>query len=479
MQMIQFIGRKKEFADLQLLLKKMVASFVVVRGRRRIGKSRLIEEFGKSARFLEFTGLPPTKGTTAKKQRQEFMRQFKENCGYSSLDVDDWGDIFSLLAKETATGRVIILLDEISWMGSKDSTFLGKLKIAWDIHFKKNSQLILIICGSVSSWIEKNILSHTGFVGRISRAILLEELSLPDCKKLLETMGCRYPHEEFFKLLGVTGGIPRYLEEIQRGMGVDENIKRICFCSDGLLFREFDQLFSDLFSKKKETYKKVVQLLANQEMETQEVANHLGYSRSGYVSNILNDLVKAGFLKVTYAWDLQTQKEKKKPRFRLTDNYLRFYLKYIEPNRGRIEKGHFDQQSLTAFPGWAAMMGLQFENLVIHNSEYVFNSLYLSREDILFDNPYLQRQTSTQQGCQIDYLIQTRYRMLFACEIKFSRQPLTLTVVEEMKQKIKRLKLPRGFAINPVLIYLNGVSDSVIDANYFTHLIDFSEILKS
>ena len=234
--MCQFVGRKRELLALQSLLKKKVASLVVVRGRRRIGKSRLIEEFGKSAKFYEFSGLPPTKKTTAKKQRMEFLRQFSEQFGYSGLELQDWGDILSLLAKETATGRVIILLDEISWMGSKDALFLGKLKVAWDLYFKKNPHLILVLCGSVSSWIEKNILSHTGFVGRISLSMLVEPLPIPDCQELLKRLGCQYSPYELFKLLGVTGGIPRYLEEIEKGLSVEENIKRICFRPEGFLF---------------------------------------------------------------------------------------------------------------------------------------------------------------------------------------------------------------------------------------------------
>lgn len=474
--MTQFVGRKKELAELQSLLHKKIASFVVIRGRRRIGKSRLIEEFGKSATFYEFSGLPPTKGTTAKKQRSEFMRQFKEKFGYGSLQADDWGDIFSLLAKE-AKGRVIILLDEISWMGSKDNTFLGKLKIAWDLYFKKNPELILIVCGSVSSWIEKNILSHTGFVGRISLSMVLDELLLSDCQKLLEHMGCKYPPYEICKLLGVTGGIPRYLEEVQKGLTVDENIKKMCFRPDGLLYREFDQLFSDLFSKKKEVYKKIITLLDHGELETTEVSQRLGYSHGGHVSKMLDELVKSGFLKKTYVWDLHQRQEKHKPRFRLSDNYLRFFLRYIDINRGKIERGHFEEQTLSAFPGWNSMMGLQFENLVLRNRDFVFKSLHLRKEDILFDNPYVQKANKHQEGCQIDYLIHTRYRMLFLCEIKFSRDPLSTAVIEEVEEKLKRLKLPRGYSCNPVLIHLNGVSDSIIDRDYFVHIIDFSKIL--
>ncbi len=436
--MTRFVGRKKELAELTPLLTKKIASFVVIHGRRRVGKSRLIEEFGKSARFLEFSGLPPTRGTTAKKQQMEFLRQFKEKCGYSSITTNDWGDIFSLLAKETATGRVIILLDEISWMGSKDPTFLGKLKIAWDLYFKKNPQLILIVCGSVSSWIQRNILGHTGFIGRISQSMQIEEMPILDCHRLLERLGGKYLPQEFFKLIGVMGGIPRYIEEVHGGYTVDENIKRICFKPDGLLFREFDQIFSDLFTSKKEICKKIVTLLATGELETNEVTSSLGYSRGGFVSKCLDELVKAGFIKKSYAWDLHTSKEKQRPRFRLMDNYTRFYLKYIDPNRGKIESGHFTEQTLSAFPGWSTLMGFQFENLVLNNPEFVFEALRLRSEDIVFDNTFIQRGTKQNKGCQIDYLIHTRYKMLFVCEIKFSREPISIAVIDRWNKKSKR-----------------------------------------
>jgi len=178
-----FIGRELEIIDLRRYLKKNTASLIVVRGRRRIGKSRLVEEFAKDIKFLSFTGLPPTKETSLQSQLNEFSRQFSEETKMPFARFEDWGAAFTYLASVTQKGRVIILLDEISWMGSKDPDFLGKLKTAWDRQFKQNNKLILILCGSASSWIEKNILSSTGFVGRVSYKLSLEELPLRDCTK--------------------------------------------------------------------------------------------------------------------------------------------------------------------------------------------------------------------------------------------------------------------------------------------------------
>ena len=117
---------------------------------------------------------------------------------------------------------------------------------------------MLIICGSVSSWIEKNILSNTGFLGRISIDLVLEELPLIDCLKFWRKTKERLSPYEFFKVLSVTGGVPKYLEEILPEQSAETNIQRLCFKPQGLLFREFEQIFSDLFSRRSALYKKII-----------------------------------------------------------------------------------------------------------------------------------------------------------------------------------------------------------------------------
>lgn len=133
---------------------------------------------------------------------------------------------------------MIVLLDEISWMGSRDPAFPGKLKTAWDTQFKKNDKLILVLCGSASTWIERNILSSTGFVGRVSRTLTLEELPLRDCASFWPDADGNVSPYEKAKILAVTGGIPRYLEEVDTNRSSEENIKRLCFSRGGLLVTE-------------------------------------------------------------------------------------------------------------------------------------------------------------------------------------------------------------------------------------------------
>jgi len=444
--MLPFVGRERSLGKLRQLLRKKVASLVVVEGRRRIGKSRLVEEFAKEHRFIQFSGIPPEEDVDAQAQRDVFAGRLAHYLGFSTLKSDDWAVLFQMLADKTREGRVIILLDEISWMASDDATFLGKLKNLWDLELKKNSQLILILCGSVSVWIEKNILSSTGFFGRIPVKIRLDELSLYHCNQLLEAQEFIGSDYEKFQLLSITGGIPWYLEQLQVGISAQENIRQLCFSQDGLLVEEFNLIFHDLFNSRSDMYKKIVNLLANGDMEANEISDVLNYAQSGTLGNYLQDLIISRFVSRNFTWKLAQGKSARLSKYRLSDNYVRFYLKYIEPHFELIQSGTFQDVDFMNFPGWYTIMGYQFENLVLKNRKRIFNILGINPAHIVANNPFYQRKTTRQQGCQIDFLIQTRFNTLFVCEIKFSVHELDMRVIKEVEEKIKRISKPRGFS---------------------------------
>lgn len=474
-----FVGRKEELNELHRQTKKNIASLIVVKGRRRIGKSRLVEEFAKNYSFYEFSGLVPTEKTTKQTQLNEFATQFGLAFNIPKPLVEDWNNIFFLLAQHTKKGRVVILLDEISWMGSFDPDFLGKLKNAWDLYFKKNPKLLFIICGSSSAWIDKNILSNTAFMGRISYSITLDELPLSDCHAFWKRTENQFSSFDKFKILSITGGIPRYLEEIQPQYSAEENIRSLCFKRGGLLTHEFIDIFSDLFGKRSEKYKQIIRLLIEGSLEYSEICEKLEVGKSGLISEYLNDLVMSGFISRDNTWNPKTGITAPLLfKYRLRDNYLRFYLKYIESKLPEIDRNVYQLKSLSSLPGWATMMGLQFENLVLNNRQFIHQCLRLSADDIVVENPFFQHATSRQQGCQIDYMIQTRTNILYVCEIKFSRNEIKKDIIKEVKTKMSRLSIPRGMSFCPVLIHVNGVSDSVMDENYFTEIIDFGDILK-
>jgi AAA+ ATPase superfamily predicted ATPase len=474
-----FVGRKRELSLLKQLLSKNSASLVVIKGRRRIGKSRLITEFGQSFRMIALSGLPPTSGVGPNEQRDEVSRQISRCIGGPHLRFDDWSDLFWHLAKQSEQGRVLILLDEISWMAADDDTFLGKLKNAWDLYFKKNPQLILVLCSSVSAWIEKNIISSTGFMGRISLTITLQELTLSECNEFWGSLKNKISSYEKFKCLSVTGGIPNYLEQLQPKLSAEENIKRLCFIKEGVLYNEFNQIFTDLFGKRSELYQKILNTLISKPMsEMKDIFEILNIEKSGVYSGYLYDLIEAGFVSRHYSWEIKTGRKLKISQYRIKDNYIRFYLKYISPNQEKIERDAYVDRSISTLPGWDVIMGIQFENMVLNNRAALHKLLHISPDEIVNDNPYFQRKTSSNSACQIDYLIQTRFNCLYICEIKFSREPVGVEVVKEVEEKIDAMNIPPHFSYRPVLIHVNGVQDSVIGSEFFAQIVDFGELFE-
>ena len=411
-------------------------------------------------------------------QKEEFARQIQHQLGIPGLQsIKDWADLFTIVAESTKKEELVILFDEITWMGSKDPTFLSKLKIIWDQYFQKNPNLILILCGSLSFWIEKNIINSTGFLGRISLKIHLQELSLAECNTLLEKLGHKGSSQEKLLALSVTGGVPWYIEQINPHLPSHENIRKLCFEPNGLFVDEFNYIFHDLFGKRLPICKKIVKSLQKSSKEYQELADDIGYASGGPLSEYLEDLILSGFLEKEHPWSLLSGEEKKTCKYRIQDNYIRYYLTYILPNLSKIKKGLFTNISPFDMPGWEGVMGLQFKNLVLHNKQEIWKALNITPQDIIFENPYFQPKTTKQSSCQIDYMIQTRFKNLYLCEIKFSHHPISKTVTSEITKKIQALKIPKGFAVLPVLIHANGITKDLKDTDFFAHTLDFSEIL--
>lgn len=472
-----FVGRRSELNKLHELKNRNVASLVVIKGRRRIGKSRLVEEFSKGKRIYSFSGLPPQKGLTDQDQRHEFNRKLDAYFQHSLLTPTDWADLFTEFSKHVKTGPVIIFFDEISWMAQGDPTFLGKLKNCWDQNFKKNSDLLLILCGSVSTWIDKHILGSTGFFGRITSKISVPELSINESTQMLKSLRFSGSAQEIFMILSITGGIPWYLELIDPNKTAVQNIAQLCFYSDGILVNEFTNIFENLFGRRSIICQKIVEALGMKSLEYGDLANQLNYASGGPLTDYLLDLAQSGFIKKDSSWRILSKKKSRISLYRLKDNYLRFYLRYIAPNLDKIMNNRFEGIDLELLPSFAAMMGLQFENLVLNNRVALIEKLGLSLTDIEMDNPYLQRKTKKHEGCQIDYLIQTKFNNLLACEMKFSRNRIGSEIITEIENKINRLVLPKSFSCFPVLIHVNGVTDSVHDSTYFKKIIDFSDFI--
>lgn len=176
--------------------------------------------------------------------------------------------------------------------------------MAWDNFFSQNPNLILIICGSASSWIEQNILSSTGFVGRISHTLTVEELHLNEIKEFWNNPNIS--SFEILKVLSIVGGVPKYLEEINPKLTAEDNIKNLCFTPGGFLVDEFNRIFSDLFLRNSDIYKKIVECLADGMKTMTEISKAIDFSKSGRLSEYPTELELSGFIHRDYFWSIKT-----------------------------------------------------------------------------------------------------------------------------------------------------------------------------
>lgn len=482
-----FLNREYELSRLKSLFDLDKASIVVCMGRRRIGKSTLIEEFGKDAAcFIDIQGLSPHQYKFESKlpkpdillrdQLANFDELLSEKTNIPRMMPISWTQAFYFLNSAIQDEPTVVLIDEISWMSLGDKNFAGALKIAWDTQLKRHSKLVLVLCGSVSSWIEDNILKNTGFRGRVSLVLKIDELSLYHSNQFWENAPGQVSSFERFKILSVTGGVPKYLEEIDKKKSAEKNILNLCYQRDGYLFREYNEIFLDTFGKRSGTYKKIVEKLAEGHHAIKDIALHIDWKQGGTINHYLEDLEKSGFV-VSYVSKPPGKKvSDKNIRFRLSDNYLRFYLKYIKANVRAINARRFEAIDLETFPGWETIMGFQFENLVLNNYKLVCSILGINLSSIVGAGPYFQKKTKKKPGCQIDLLIETKYT-LYVCEIKF-RKLTDKSVIKELQGKIKNLIYPGHLSIRPVLIYVGKLEDSIVTEDYFSNLIAFDQLLN-
>lgn len=474
-----FFGREEELQDLASLWRKETASLVACRGRRRIGKSRLMSEFAarSGGAYIEIAGLPPRKGMTNADQLKAFAVGLKRATGRQAPIPENWAEAFNLLEEVIDDRRkTVILLDEISWMGEYDPDFPGYLKTAWDTQFKKHSRLIVVLCGSVNAWIKKNILDNTGFVGRFSRDYVLQELELSTCTRFWRKAAMRTDPREIFDVLSITGGIPRYLEEIDPGLSADENIRRLCFTSSGTLFKDFNEIFSSVFGEAAVLKRRILVELAAGPATGEELTRRLGSENNGHFSEHLKELTLAGFITGDRGINPTTGKRARIDRYRLKDNYTRFYLKYIEPHREEIENGSYRFVSLSSLPDWQPTMGLQFENLIVNHAKELLPHLRLGSSIVTSVAPYRHQRNSRGGGCQVDLLIQTA-RTAFVIEIK--RQGVIGKEVEEqVEREMQRLDARRGISVRPVLIYLGELDGNVEGDGFFDTLIPAATLLQ-
>ena len=276
-------------------------------------------------------------------------------------------------------------------------------------------------------------------------------------------------------VLSVTGGVPKYLEEVKSVLSADENIRRMAFIPKSVLASDFDEIFHDVMTGDIGDRAEILRVLARTPANVSELAAALGKERNGHLSDALEELLEAGFVGVDEGVNPETGKPVQEQRYRLKDNYARFYLKYIEPKMSIIQRGGYQFVSLEQLPEWDAVKGLAFENLVLNNFREFLPRLGLERSLVISAAPFRKGTEEKGTGVQVDLLLQTN-RCIYVVEVK-RRHEIARKVIDEVDEKVSRIRRRRGVAIKTALIYDGHLSKSVEADGYFDAVIDIRDVI--
>lgn len=397
----------------------------------------------------------------------------------SGITFENWNSAFSTLGRLIESKRWIILLDEITWLARHSEECLAELKVFIDRYVNRSGNQ-LIVCGSVSQWIKQHINDSDLFVGRITNKIHLNPLTLSESAQFWKAR--EVAPQEILTTLCVTGGVPRYIEEIDPRESPEWNIRKLCFRRSGYLVTELPNLIQSSFPNASresslERYLDILGTLAGNGKTAAEIATAAGLDNNETLHNSLTALSLSGIVSANPAWNLKTRTlQERNVHYRIEDPYTRFYMKYIRPKLNEIAKGVFRNLTLRQLPAWETIRGLQFEALVGQSLvAEILDRLQLRGVPVQRLGPYYQHQTTKQAAVQIDYLIQTE-DTLYVCEIKFCRL-VVASVVEEVKEKVRRLRPPEGMTVRKVLIYSGELEETLKESIYFDREICVDELV--
>ncbi len=434
--MSSLVGRNKEQQLLLQAFQSPESEMVAILGRRRVGKTFLIKQTFKSIDF-EFTGI-----LHASKQEQlaTFTQKLSDFSGSNyKTKPKNWLEAFELLKQHLKTKRKkskkIIFIDELPWLDTPKSKFTDALGYFWNDYAMYNN-VILILCGSAASWMIKNIVNHKGGLhNRITKRIEINPFTLLETKQFLEKQHIHFDEYAITQLYMVMGGIPFYLKEIQKGESVAQNIDRICFDKNGLLYGEFSNLFASLYDNF-ETHLKLIKALSSKwkGITREEIIKQSQLKDGGNITKVLEELQRSSFISITYPFG----KKKKDALYRISDPYTIFYFHFIEGQK-LVKQGMFI--NLMRSPKWSSWCGYAFENVCFYHLPQIEQKLgiYAIYSEA---SSYFSKGTVHKKGFQLDLLIDRADKIITICEIKFYDSTFTITkeYAEQLRNKLALFK---------------------------------------
>jgi hypothetical protein len=422
------IGREKEKKMLREAFEDEYSQFVVVYGRRRVGKTFLVRETFDYEFTFQHSGIA---NAPKRAQLAEWAKSLKKHGLEIKSAPKDWFDAFSLLddlIRQSKAPRKVIFIDELPWMDTQASSFVPALEHFWNAYASARKDVLLIVCGSATSWIvDKIIHNHGGLHNRINLSIHLKQFTLHECELYAESRKMGMQRRQLLECYMVMGGIPFYWSLLKRELSLPQNIDRLFFSEDGELNDEFDALYRSLF-RKPEPYITVINTLGKKRigMTREEIIQEGKISENGKLSTVLKDLEHCGFIRKYN----QIGKVTKNALFQLVDFYTLFYFKIILENKRHDPSFWSKCVGSSLYSNWC---GLAFERVCMAHIPQIKQSLSIGGVTTNEYSWYV-RKTDSHPGAQVDLLLDRADQTINLCEIKYtSGAEYTLTEEEERK----------------------------------------------
>jgi AAA+ ATPase superfamily predicted ATPase len=467
-----FIGRKAELNRLSAIDKAIEPAIIVVYGRRRVGKTELIEQAFRERNVLKFEGI---EGQPEERQMQNVLQQlseYAEEPWLAKVNVTTWTEIFKVITKFVNQGIWTVYFEEIQWLADYKDNFISELKYAWDNYFRHNSRLIVILCGSSPSFAINNILGSKALYNRSQHAFPIKEFNLLEAKEFLPGRSDREIMDAYLSI----GGIPEYLKWVSKDSSVFLSLCKNSFTAGSFFAYEYARIFISSLANNKH-YKKIIEFLSKRRFAARDdILNFLKLSSGGGLSDILLDLEICGFISKYSPYNLG--QDSLLARYCINDAYLQFYFKFIKPINRQIDHGDYNNNPVAALltDSYYKWLGYAFERMC-RNNHRLFAKI-LGFDSIAYNSGvFFNRATNTEApGYQIDLLYDRSDKVYTICEIKYLQAKVDSKIIAEFEKKMSLFSNPQNRTIQKVLITTEGADENLTKRNYFDRIIALKDI---
>lgn len=458
---MNIIGRKQEIKELLSLEESGKSELVALYGRRRVGKTYLINELFQDRIVFKHTGLSSEEtknipGTKITAQLKAFQASLFLAGDTNTKQIKNWNDAFIRLIKFLETKnqdeRMIVFLDEFPWMDTPKSDFIAAFSWFWNNWGSTKKNLMLIICGSASSWIIDNLINaHGGLYDRLTYSIKISPLTLNECREYFLSKNIVLPLYTIATIYMIFGGVPYYLNYYDVNYSLNENIDRLLVMKNAKLALEYDNLFAATFNEIK-TAKSIIQFLSKKKegFTRKEIIGGLGITDGDYIAKALKSLENSDFI-IKYVPYNGNAKEKK---YKIVDPFCLFYLKFINEKKSLSENiftENIDNK-------W---LGSAFENLCYNHLNKIKDALGIAQVETMQFSWSIPA-SETEKGAQIDLVIERKDKIIHLCEMKFYQSEYLndeyshINLVNKIS-RLRELSSKKSIQIIPTLITTYGL----------------------